>query len=102
MLSSHKRAFMLRGECLLKMGRLAEALRDTTAAINLGHRDGHRARGQVYLEQGNLKEALEDLSLAVRIEPSDRRAWALRARVHQKMGNEQRWGAGGGASSTLA
>ena len=86
----HKRAFLLRCEVRTKLGRWDEALEDGTAAIAMGHREGHRTRGAVHLERGKFRDAIADLNVAVRIEPSDRRAWGLRSRAHQGMGNTER------------
>eukprot|EP00740_Mantoniella_antarctica_P011163 CAMPEP_0181370062 /NCGR_PEP_ID=MMETSP1106-20121128/13181_1 /TAXON_ID=81844 /ORGANISM="Mantoniella antarctica, Strain SL-175" /LENGTH=298 /DNA_ID=CAMNT_0023486741 /DNA_START=246 /DNA_END=1139 /DNA_ORIENTATION=- len=88
----HKRAFLLRCEVALKLRRWDEALEDAGVAIGFGHREGHRTRGAVNLERGRFRDAVADLNVAVRIEPSDRRAWGLRARAHQGLGNAARAG----------
>ena len=86
----HKRAYLLRCEVALKLKRWEEAAGDASAAIALGHREGHRARGAVHLERGRWRDAVADLNVAVRLEPTDRRAWALRSRAHRGLGNAER------------
>jgi len=54
----HKRAFLLRCEVLLKLGRWDEATEDATAAIGLGHKEGHRTRGHVQVERGRFRDAV--------------------------------------------
>jgi predicted Zn-dependent protease len=90
MFPKHKRAFLLRCEVALKLKRFDQATEDASTAIAMGHKEGHRTRGAVHLERGRFRDAVADLNVAVRIEPSDRRAWSLRARAHQGLGNAAR------------
>ena len=86
----HKRAIMLRCEARIKLQQWDAAMEDADACIAMGHREGHRVRGAAHLARGSPRDAVADLNIALRIEPSDRKAWRLRSKAHEALGNARR------------
>ena len=87
---AHKRAIMLRCEARIKLQQWDAAMEDADACIAMGHREGHRVRGAAHLARGSPRDAVADLNIALRIEPSDRKAWRLRSKAHEALGNARR------------
>lgn len=87
---THKRAIMLRCEARIKLQQWDGAMEDADACIAMGLREGHRVRGAAHLARGSPRDAVADLNIALRIEPSDRKAWRLRSKAHEALGNARR------------
>ena len=87
---THKRAIMLRCEARIKLQQWDGAMEDADACIAMGLREGHRVRGAAHLSRGSPRDAVADLNIALRIEPSDRKAWRLRSKAHEALGNARR------------
>ena len=86
----HKRAIMLRCEARIKLQQWDAAMEDADACIAYGTPRGAQGPGRGAPREGSPRDAVADLNIALRIEPSDRKAWRLRSKAHEALGNARR------------
>ena len=82
------RVFLARGGAWQKKGRVDEALRDFSEAIQAAPTDpaGYIHRGKLRHAQGNSKEALADLNKAIKLDSDKAEFYMLRAAIRETMG----------------
>jgi tetratricopeptide (TPR) repeat protein len=81
-------AFIARGRCLRKLGRLTEAVADYEHAIALDTQasEAYRNRGNALLELGRYEEAINDLTRAVSLSPTSALTHNNRGYAYQQAG----------------
>ena len=83
----HFKDLELMGECLIRLGRLTEAIVPLAAAttLNKGVR-APRLLAELYLQMGNMHEAKEIAEIALSRAPNNRKSLEIHAIANQSIG----------------
>ena len=77
-----------KGNNLFRQGKLDEALRDLSQAIELlQYPDAYALRGKIFLDRGKLDSAIQDLTKAIEIKPNEARYFYRRGSASWKKGD---------------
>jgi tetratricopeptide (TPR) repeat protein len=82
----------LRGRCYLRSKQFANAEKDCTEALAIAPDDSktYFCRADVRDRMGKYKEAIDDLNSNIKYDPANGRAFSMRAKIYEHLGQKQK------------